>query len=90
MKDAVDSAARWQIYARLLGYARPHWRVFALALIGMIGGAATDPAFAALMKPMLDGSFVAARPADHPLAAGGDGRPVRGAPGVRRSCPISA
>ncbi|MEA3219090.1 lipid A export permease/ATP-binding protein MsbA [Immundisolibacter sp.] len=58
MTDAVDSAARWQIYARLLGYARPHWRVFALALIGMIGGAATDPAFAALMKPMLDGSFV--------------------------------
>ena len=36
MTDAVDSAARWQIYARLLGYARPHWRVFALALIGMI------------------------------------------------------
>ena len=58
MKDTVDSAARWQIYMRLLGYARPHWRVFALALIGMIGGAATDPAFAALMKPMLDGSFV--------------------------------
>jgi subfamily B ATP-binding cassette protein MsbA len=58
MTDTVDSAARWQIYARLLGYARPHWRVFALALVGMIAGAATDPAFAALMKPMLDGSFV--------------------------------
>lgn len=56
--DTVERAARWQIYARLLGYARPHWRVFALALVGMIGGAATDPAFAALMKPMLDGSFV--------------------------------
>ena len=45
-------------YQRLLSYTRPHWRQFALAVVGMVGYAATDTAFAALMKPMLDGSFV--------------------------------
>jgi subfamily B ATP-binding cassette protein MsbA len=46
-------------YRRLLGYVRPHWRVFALAILGMIAASLTDVAFAALMKPLLDGSFVA-------------------------------
>ncbi|MGK2942837.1 MAG: lipid A export permease/ATP-binding protein MsbA [Immundisolibacter sp.] len=57
MSEAPE-VSRWKLYGRLLGYARPHWRVFAVALVGMVGAAATDPAFAALMKPMLDGSFV--------------------------------
>jgi len=47
-----------QIYRRLLGYAFPHWKVFLLAIIGMVLYAATDTGFAALMRPMLDGSFV--------------------------------
>ncbi|TQV61744.1 MAG: lipid A export permease/ATP-binding protein MsbA [Halothiobacillaceae bacterium] len=46
-------------YRRLLGYVRPHWRIFVLAIIGMAAASATDVAFAALMKPLLDGSFVA-------------------------------
>ncbi|MEW6728722.1 MAG: lipid A export permease/ATP-binding protein MsbA [Pseudomonadota bacterium] len=46
-------------YRRLLSYVRPHWRVFALAILGMIAASLTDVAFAALMKPLLDGSFVA-------------------------------
>jgi subfamily B ATP-binding cassette protein MsbA len=46
-------------YRRLLGYVRPHWRVFVLAILGMIAASLTDVAFAALMKPLLDGSFVA-------------------------------
>ncbi len=47
-----------QLYQRLLGYATPHWRMFALAVLAMIGFAATDTGFAALMKPMLDGNFI--------------------------------
>ena len=58
MTVASADESRRQVYLRLLRYARPHWRVFGVALLGMIAGAATDPAFAALMKPMLDGSFV--------------------------------
>ena len=45
-------------YRRLLGYVRPYRREFAIAMAGMVGFALTDTAFAALMQPMLDGSFV--------------------------------
>ena len=45
-------------YKRLLGYVLPYRRQFIIAVVGMVGYALTDTAFAALMKPMLDGSFV--------------------------------
>jgi subfamily B ATP-binding cassette protein MsbA len=45
-------------YKRLLGYTMLYWRLFALAILGMVLVALSQPGFAALMKPMLDGSFV--------------------------------
>ena len=45
-------------YRRLLHYVKPYRREFGIAVVGMVGYALTDTAFAALMKPMLDGSFV--------------------------------
>jgi ATP-binding cassette, subfamily B, bacterial MsbA len=51
-----------QVYARLLRAVAPYWKVFAFAVAAMAAAAATDPAFAALMKPLLDGSFVARDP----------------------------
>ena len=56
MNPAPLTAAR--LYKRLLGYATPYWRVFTLAVLAMLGFAATDTGFAALMKPMLDGNFI--------------------------------
>jgi len=47
-----------QLYLRLLGYVKPYWRAFAASLLGMIVVAATEPLVPALMKPMLDGTFV--------------------------------
>jgi subfamily B ATP-binding cassette protein MsbA len=47
-----------QLYLRLLGYLRPYRLAFALALLATAVIAATDPAIAGLMKPLLDGSFV--------------------------------
>jgi subfamily B ATP-binding cassette protein MsbA len=47
-----------ELYFRLLGYLRPYWKAFSLAVVGMILTAATEPMFPALMKPLLDGSFV--------------------------------
>jgi len=44
-------------YRRLLAYVRPHWVRFAYAVLGMVGFALTDTAFAALLQPMLDGGF---------------------------------
>jgi len=46
------------LYLRLLSYVRPHWRMFGVAIFTMILLAATEPILPALMKPMLDGSFV--------------------------------
>ena len=57
MKDSDSKQAR-VIYARLLRYAAPHWRMFVLAMLAMLVFAATNTGFAALMKPMIDGSFV--------------------------------
>jgi len=46
------------IYTRLLRYAKPYWPAFSVALVGMLIFAATEPVFAAMIKPLLDGSFV--------------------------------
>ncbi|OGP74511.1 MAG: lipid A export permease/ATP-binding protein MsbA [Deltaproteobacteria bacterium RBG_16_49_23] len=47
-----------QLYLRLLGYVKPYWRTFAISLIGTAVVAATEPLVPALIKPMLDGTFV--------------------------------
>ncbi len=47
-----------QLYLRLLHYVRPYWRVFAVSILGMAVGAATEPLLPALLKPFLDGTFV--------------------------------
>jgi len=47
-----------QLYLRLLRYVRPHWRVFAISILGMAVAAATEPLLPALLKPFLDGTFV--------------------------------
>ncbi|WIM05068.1 MAG: lipid A export permease/ATP-binding protein MsbA [Candidatus Nitricoxidivorans perseverans] len=45
------------LYLRLLGYVRPYWRTFALAVMGLALMAATEPLFPALLKPLLDKGF---------------------------------
>ena len=47
-----------QLYFRLLSYVRPHWRVFLASVLGTTFAALTEPALPALMKPLLDGTFV--------------------------------
>ena len=46
------------IYRRLLSYVGQHHGKMALGILAMVVYAATTTSFAALMKPMLDGSFV--------------------------------
>jgi subfamily B ATP-binding cassette protein MsbA len=52
-----------ELYFRLLKYVIPYWRVFAVAIIAMVATAATEAGFPALLKPLLDGSFVEKDPA---------------------------
>ncbi|PQJ95923.1 hypothetical protein CXB77_08575 [Chromatium okenii] len=39
-------------------HVKPYWRMFTFSIIGMLIFAATEPLFAAMMKPLIDGSFV--------------------------------
>jgi subfamily B ATP-binding cassette protein MsbA len=50
------------LYGRLLSYVKPYWKVFALAVLGMVGTAATEPVFPAIMKYLLDHGFQTADP----------------------------
>ncbi|MCK5002733.1 MAG: lipid A export permease/ATP-binding protein MsbA [Gammaproteobacteria bacterium] len=55
VKDKPDS---YQHYRRLLSHAVSYWKVFTIAIIGMILVAGTDAAMAAYMKPLMDDAFV--------------------------------
>ena len=48
----------FKLYRRLLENTRAYRSIFALAIIGMIIHAITDTSFAAIIKPLLDGSFI--------------------------------
>jgi subfamily B ATP-binding cassette protein MsbA len=54
--DTGTSSA--SVYRRLLSYAAPYRGLLSLAILSMMIYAGSSTAFAALMKPMLDGSFV--------------------------------
>ena len=54
---ANSSTDSREIYLRLLGFVRPYFKVFCLAILGMALTAASEPLFPALMKPLLDKGF---------------------------------
>jgi ATP-binding cassette, subfamily B, bacterial MsbA len=60
-RPALD-ASSLRTYLRLLGYARPHWAMFLLGVLGMVMYAAVDTGFAILVKKFLDGAFVERNP----------------------------
>src|SRR6187397_1853221 len=47
-----------ELYLRLLRHVSPYRNVFAVALLGMLVVALTEVALPALLKPLLDGTFV--------------------------------
>ncbi len=56
--QAPATASSKTLYLRVLAQLRPHWRNFSLGILAMIGYAATETALPALLKELLDGSFV--------------------------------
>ncbi|MDZ7805032.1 lipid A export permease/ATP-binding protein MsbA [Thiohalophilus sp.] len=58
-----DNTDGFVIYRRLLRYAFPYWKVFLVAVLGMVIFSLTEGAFAKLIEPMVDGSFVDKDPA---------------------------
>ena len=51
-----------QIYRRLLGYARPYWRVVAISLAAMAVAASLEPVMPGLLKRLIDDGLIAKNP----------------------------
>jgi ATP-binding cassette, subfamily B, bacterial MsbA len=66
MSTPLRPGSSRELYVRLLGYVRPYWGMFVVAVATMALAGATDPLLPALLKPLLDGSFVE-RNTYHPL-----------------------
>ena len=56
--NGTDKATGIYLYRRLLSYTFEYWKIFTVALIGMVVVAAASTAFPALMRPMMDEGFV--------------------------------
>jgi len=58
MKQIATEMSAFQLYKRLLKYVKPYWFGFVAVVLAMVVYAATETGMAALMKPLMDGSFV--------------------------------
>lgn len=47
----------WLVYKRLLRYSASYWKIFLIAIIGMVVIAISELSFAKFVEPMLDGTF---------------------------------
>jgi len=59
MAQTQEAFTGWQVYRRLLQFTWPYWRIFLIALFGMLLFSVTAAAFSKLIQPMIDGSFIA-------------------------------
>ena len=48
----------WVLYRRIFQYLRNYWALFTVSIVSMALAAATEPAFVALLKPLVDEGFV--------------------------------
>jgi len=51
-------ASGFAVYRRLLGYGVPYWKMFVSSVVAMVIYATLGPAFAKLIQPLIDGSFL--------------------------------
>lgn len=58
MSDNIKIISAAEVYGRLLNYVKPYWPAFSAAVFAMAIFAATETGLAAMMKPLMDGSFV--------------------------------
>ena len=58
MSSTVQPMNAKTLYQRLLTYIRPYWMAFIISIAGMLVFASTEVGLAALMKPLMDGSFI--------------------------------
>ena len=58
MSTSTTAPSNRATYGRLLSYTLNYWKVLLLSIAGMILVALSQPGFAALMEPMLNGGFI--------------------------------
>jgi subfamily B ATP-binding cassette protein MsbA len=58
MKQSPSSMNAKEVYLRLLHYVKPYWKIFLLVVCCMVIFALTEAGMAALMKPLMDDTFV--------------------------------
>ncbi|WP_018142142.1 MULTISPECIES: lipid A export permease/ATP-binding protein MsbA [unclassified Thioalkalivibrio] len=59
VKPTQPSAGEsWVLYKRIFKFVKPYWRLGVLAIIAMILAAAGQTAFAWIMQPLVDGTFI--------------------------------
>jgi subfamily B ATP-binding cassette protein MsbA len=56
-KESQSSISGWSVYKRLLSYSGSYWKIFLIAIVGMIVIAISELSFAKFVEPMLDGTF---------------------------------
>lgn len=56
-KAKVNLYDSWQLYKRMWSYMSEYWKRFAFSILAMVVAAATEPAFARVMKPLIDKGF---------------------------------
>ncbi|MGY6217034.1 lipid A export permease/ATP-binding protein MsbA [Methylolobus aquaticus] len=61
--DSRQTQTGLAIYRRLLAYGLPYWKMFAISVVAMILYAMLGPAFAKLIQPLIDGTFIDKDPA---------------------------
>jgi subfamily B ATP-binding cassette protein MsbA len=54
----INNIGALQTYKRLLSYSRRYWPLLAIAVVGMILDAASAGAFTAMMKPLINETFI--------------------------------
>ncbi len=54
----INLSGSFTLYKKLWGYMSVYWRRFLVSIVAMIVAAATEPAFARLMKSLIDQGFI--------------------------------
>ena len=57
-KKKISFQDSFKLYKRMWSYMSEYWQRFAISIIAMVIAAATEPAFARIMKPLIDKGFI--------------------------------
>src|SRR3990167_2187720 len=57
-KVKISLTSSFKLYKRIWGYMSEYWPRFVISIIAMSIAAITEPAFARLMKPLIDKGFI--------------------------------